>query len=91
MSEIIIVSVIFLGKVNQHEQTGCSVCETEIDCIDSYDTVQCDCGWHKQKRHLDQYKVEINIRSKTCARDSCVFPNKEVGTISLHDNCYWKA
>ena len=61
-----------------HERTGCGVCETELDCVDACDTVCCNCDWHVQTRHLNQYKIEINMRRKTCAENSRKFPDKKV-------------
>ena len=70
--------IIFAGRVNMHERTGCGVCETELDCVDACDTVCCSCDWHEKTRHLDQSKIEINTRAKTRAENNRKFPDKKV-------------
>ena len=61
-----------------HKQTGCGVCETELDCVDACDTVCCNCDWHVETRHLNQSKIEINARRKTCTENISKFPDKKV-------------
>ena len=66
------------GKVTLHKTSGCHDCATTVHCKNQYDTVPCNCHWHTQRRHLDTYKVEINVRRKTCTECASGFPNKEV-------------